>query len=737
VKKLVIDIPQLPFWLLRLAAQPVVQARMVLNPVLFAAWYAPLANIVSWPETVTAIQSAERKRKLSLERMSSLLSKVNYAVEGGSRDVDYVRRVLEGVAVHEWVSANQQDFADVLDATLGDLEDVYDYFMKNNRGRFTANVHELSEMLALPPLARDVLTFAFACAVSEEMRTLFGQLERSTTPLPAEVFSQMLKTTPSELRGVVGPESSLTLSGLLSSEGRVNRYPVVSDFWVRTLTEATEGVAAALTEPVKFRPTSGVPARLPVEDLTLAASILRNGSGQPGVNLLLYGAAGMDKQEVLRAIIAASGKDAYRLARHEKSYGETAALAYIAQRALAKSRPDALLVIERPAEVLEAQLSPMLKKLFGLDFDISDVAPFDEMVLTTNPAPTVWLAGSTAALNPDTVARFVFHARLQKARREDRRAQLLALVEDMGLSEEAQAALLRLEDTSAVQLEAAWRAVALSGESDQNAKESALVQAVKRSLAAMERAVAPKSKESVTAYSLDFVNCSGRFRPEQVLQSLQKRQKGTVCLYGIPGTGKTQFVEKIAEVLGKPLIAKRASDLLTKWVGETEQNIAAMFEEAASEAAVLFLDEGDSFLRNRDKAEASWEVTRVNELLQHMERFDGIFIVATNLFKGLDTAALRRFTFKLEFLPLKAEQRWQMFVNEAGLNVADETVIAKKEAWMDQLVFMRNLCAGDFATVKQQCILLDVTLSPEDWLESLAIECRVKAGDADPGLAGN
>ncbi|KWU19167.1 ATP-binding protein [Burkholderia cenocepacia] len=737
MKKIPIDIPQLPFWLLRLAAQPVVQARMVRNPVLFAAWYAPLANLVNWPDEVTAIQKTERKRKLSLERMSSLLSKVNYAVEGGSRDVDYVRRVLEGVAVHEWVADFQQDFADVLDDTLADLEAVYDSYVATAKGRFTENVRELAGMLGLPALACDVLTFGFACAVSEEMRTLFGQLERSTTPLPAEVFSQMFKTTPSSLRAVVGPESALTLSGLLTSEGRVNRYPVVSGFWVRTLTEATEGVAAALIEPVKFRPTSGVPARLPEEDLELAASVLRNGTGQNGINLLLYGAAGMDKQEVLRAIISASGKTAYRVAKHENSHAESAALAYIAQRALAGKHPDALLVLERPADILDAQLSPLLKKLFGLDIDVSDTAPFDELMLTSNPAPTIWLAGTTSALNPDTVARFVFHARLQKARREDRRAQMLALVEKMEISEATQAALLRLEDASAIQLEAGWRAAGLSGETDPDAREKALVQAVKRSLGAMDRAVAPKSKESVTAYSLEYLNCSGRFRPEQILQSLVKRQRGTLCLYGLPGTGKTQFVEYLAEVLGKPLIAKRASDLLSKWSGESEQNIAAMFEEADNDGAVLFLDEGDSFLRARSTAQASWEVTRVNELLQHMERFEGIFIVATNLFKGLDTAALRRFTFKLEFLPLKVEQRWQMFVNEAELNLEDPNVIANKDAWIDRLVFMQNLCAGDFATVKRQCVLLEVALGPEDWLEALSIECRVKAGDADPDLPGN
>ena len=81
----------------------------------------------------------------------------------------------------------------------------------------------------------------------------------------------------------------------------------------------------------------------------------------------------------------------------------------------------------------------------------------------------------------------------------------------------------------------------------------------------------------------------------------------------------------MALTLGMPLMTKRASDLMSKWVGENEKNIANMFEEAINEDALLLLDEGDSFLRDRSYARSSWEVTMVNELLQHMERFPGIF----------------------------------------------------------------------------------------------------------------
>jgi SpoVK/Ycf46/Vps4 family AAA+-type ATPase len=169
-----------------------------------------------------------------------------------------------------------------------------------------------------------------------------------------------------------------------------------------------------------------------------------------------------------------------------------------------------------------------------------------------------------------------------------------------------------------------------------------------------------------------------------------------------------------------------------------------MFQEAEEEDAILFLDEGDSFLRDRSLANHSWEVTTVNELLQGMERFPGVFIVATNLFRGLDTAALRRFTFKLEMRALNPEQRWNMFVSETGIkkNLA-EIPRTQKDSWKADLYQMHQLAAGDFATVKRQCILLGETLSPDQWIEQLQIECDIKresqtreVSDATPPAEG-
>jgi SpoVK/Ycf46/Vps4 family AAA+-type ATPase len=152
--------------------------------------------------------------------------------------------------------------------------------------------------------------------------------------------------------------------------------------------------------------------------------------------------------------------------------------------------------------------------------------------------------------------------------------------------------------------------------------------------------------------------------------------------------------------------------------------MARMFEEAATENAVLLLDEADSFLRSRKLAERNYEITEVNEMLQGMERHTGVFICTTNLFDELDEAALRRFTFKIRFQALTAGQRLRMFVAEAlaGSETAMTAEQRSRLAALDQLV------PGDFAAVQRQVDILGEAFSADDFLSQLEGEHRVKPG---------
>jgi SpoVK/Ycf46/Vps4 family AAA+-type ATPase len=224
--------------------------------------------------------------------------------------------------------------------------------------------------------------------------------------------------------------------------------------------------------------------------------------------------------------------------------------------------------------------------------------------------------------------------------------------------------------------------------------------------------------EVVTDYRPELVNTDCDL--SQVLGGLREHGNGRICFYGPPGTGKTAYGRHLAEQLDRPLIVKRASDLLNAYLGGTEKLLAAMFEEARSEGAVLLLDEADSFLQDRGKAQRSWEVTQVNEMLTQMEAFDGIFIASTNLMDQFDAAALRRFDLKVHFDYLRPEQAWTMFQDAAR-----RLGIAPDPAVKSGLASLGSLTPGDFATVLRQA-RMNRPKNAHDLLGRLEGECRVK-----------
>lgn len=186
------------------------------------------------------------------------------------------------------------------------------------------------------------------------------------------------------------------------------------------------------------------------------------------------------------------------------------------------------------------------------------------------------------------------------------------------------------------------------------------------------------------------------------------------CFYGPPGSGKSAFARYLAESMGLEVIQKRASDLLSPWVGVTEKNIAKAFEEALQEKALLVLDEADSFLLDRSFAVRLWEISQVNELLARMENCPTPVICTTNAIERLDKASLRRFHFKIEFRYLSRNQTEKAFVTFFGSSAP----VA--------LLELSFLTLGDFAVVRKKAEILGALKHPEKLVRMLAEECEAK-----------
>lgn len=126
----------------------------------------------------------------------------------------------------------------------------------------------------------------------------------------------------------------------------------------------------------------------------------------------------------------------------------------------------------------------------------------------------------------------------------------------------------------------------------------------------------------------------------------------TVLFAGSPGTGKTMAAEVIAAQLGLDLYKIDLSSMVSKYIGETEKNLERIFNEAQTSNAILFFDEADSIFGKRSEvkdAHDRYANIEVSYLLQRMEAYDGITILATNLRANLDDAFTRRLQFAIDF----------------------------------------------------------------------------------------
>lgn len=225
-------------------------------------------------------------------------------------------------------------------------------------------------------------------------------------------------------------------------------------------------------------------------------------------------------------------------------------------------------------------------------------------------------------------------------------------------------------------------------------------------------------------YRLDWLNTSSDV--DAVSQGVLRTQRGKILLYGPPGCGKTAFAHHLAEVMDRPLMLRRGSDLISKWVGETESNLRDMFREAADDEAILLLDEADSFLQDRRGAERSWELTQVNELLTQMENFNGVFICATNFMEHLDRAAMRRFSVKLKFEYLRQDQVVSLFMSTMRQLSGEMLDLSAMQSATQRLSQLTQLTPGDFKAVTNEFILLGKQPIVDSLLGSLAQENSLK-----------
>jgi transitional endoplasmic reticulum ATPase len=561
------------------------------------------------------------------------------------------------------------------------------------------NLDTFVKAVDLDPLETEIFRFVFHTDRDATFERLCTNLVETRAIDTLGLTALCLRRTPTELweRMLRGPLHALRLVDVAS--GATDRFTFFVPYRiVGALTPPNETVAdmeraligeslAAQLDPAAYDHVA--------QERDFVLRLLRGVGGRKGVNILLYGGPGTGKSEFCKMVAQAVGRDLFAVGEtdesgDEPSRSERLDALRLADK-LAARRGKALLLFDEMEDILQrgerassgrGQVRRAGSKVF-----------FNRL-LEQNQVPVLWTANTIDEFDPAFLRRMTFAFEMKTLPAAGRARLWEAAARRQGLplqATEAQA-LARLHKVSPGLMTGAVHAVAMAGGASEE------IDFVVKSLA-----------HPVTGRRARGTIATGRFQHELAnadldLDHLQRALTAaagardfSLCLAGPPGTGKSAFARELASAMGLEPLLKRGSDLLSMWIGETEQRLAEAFEEARRDDAFLIIDEAESFLWSRSGASRSWEVSMVNELLVQMESHNLPFACTTNHLDCIDPAALRRFTFKVKFdflTPAQTAAAYRQFFgceppaalrSVEHLTPGDFAVVAKKLRLLSQM----------------------------------------------------
>lgn len=603
-----------------------------------------------------------------------------------------------------------------------------------NHEVFSRSVGLLKKSLSLSRADIELLRFAITAPQSQGLNYLLEILGDMNFTQTKHAMAVILAVPVGEINQALNPNSLLLTAGLLglsSGEGHITK--------LHNRFDLPEGIKQALSTDHKndtallrcfFRASPKARLRRAdfahvQQDFDLIRAYLQAVFVKKtrGVNILIYGDPGTGKTEMVRALCASGAFSLFEITMQNAhgvplSGADRFATLQLAQKLLAQKEHGVLLFDEIEDVFPNAEFN-----LFGQAIVTHNKKAWINHLLEDNPIPTVWISNTVQQIDPSYLRRFDYVLKLRPLSHAVRLRIIKKYLRHLPVSAGWVSRLAEQEHLVPAMVERAAKVADHLTHDNPAQLEHTLESLIGNTLEVMGLPKHPHTRAPhVLTYRLDYLN------PDVDLDTLctgLARQRGArLCLYGPPGTGKTAFAHYLAARLERPVVIKRASDILSKWVGEAEQNIANLFHQAAHEDQIIVLDEADSFLQERAGARQSWEITQVNELLVQMETFQGIFIASTNLMDSLDAASLRRFDFKIKFDYLLPEQAWAMFVD--ALAPQSITTVAERTQYQSGLRTLNTLTPGDYATVLRQTQRLGLPLTPTRLLEGLIKECQAK-----------
>lgn len=591
------------------------------------------------------------------------------------------------------------------------------------------NIERYSELLGWNDVDKAVIAFAVLMETDPRLEVACGTIENVSTARLIDVLSGVLGFDRDLIRHSVSPKASLSESCFIKIDPRATRSLATK---ISMLSDETSNrmryfdgdpfellrdiVAPAAKAELSFSDFSHVQDTLDVLYAYLGRSLEKKNGG---VNVFIHGAPGTGKTQLALVLARELGCDLFEISSQNEAgdgingYGRLRALR-AAQSMLRQRR--AMILFDEAEDVFDGGWTHLREK-----GSARSQKAWMNRQLEINNAPVIWLSNHVACMDPAFLRRFDVVLEMPLPRGRQRERLLDEACGDL-INAATRNRLVEARGLAPAVVQRAARVVrTIQNVLPANRTSAILEQLIESTLEAQGHGGLISGEAAALPSSYDPRHIAADVDLAEVSAGIMQAKAGRICLYGPPGTGKTAFGRWLATRLDVPLHAKRVSDIVAPYVGQTERNLARVFREAESDGAVLLLDEVDSFLQDRTRAQRSWEVTAVNEMLTQMETFSGVFIASTNLMDGLDQAALRRFDLKVKFGYLRPMQAWDLFqvhCESLGLSVPDVSTRTAVER-------LATLTPGDFAAVARQHRFRPVG-SVSALIAALEAECSLK-----------